>query len=143
MERNEELISVLKELREENAAQRRLLEKQCRITRRLSILLVCLVAAVAVFLFTLLPKITSTLDELNVVVENTQEITDELKAADIEGTIRSLSDTLNSVNGLVTDSSESLSITLKKMEAMDIDTLNKAINDLYHVVDPLASLFSR
>ena len=143
MEHADELISVLNELKEENAAQRRLLEKQCRLTRRLGILLVCLVATVAIFLFTLLPKITTTLNELDVVVTNTQEITEELKAADIEGTIRSLSGTLRSIDNLVTDSSESLTISLKKLEAMDIDTLNKAINDLYQVVDPLASLFSR
>lgn len=143
MDNTMELVSVLKELREENAAQRKLLEKQCRTTRRLGLILICLVAVVAVFLFTLLPQVTNTLNELNVVVANTQEITEELKAADIEGTIRSLSNTLDSVNNLVSDSSESLSATLKKMEAMDIETLNKAIQDLYRVVDPLASLFSR
>lgn len=142
MENNNELISVLNELREENAAQRKLLEKQCRLTRRISILLLCLAASVAVFLFTLLPKLTATIRELDIVVENTQEITEELKSADIEGTIRSLSDALNSIDGLVNDSSESLQATLKKMEAMDIDTLNKAIQDLHQVIKPLASLFS-
>ena len=45
-------------------------------------------------------------------------ITEQLKNADIEGTISNL-------------------------EAMDIETLNKAINDLYQVINPLASLFSR
>lgn len=142
MENNNELISVLNELREENAAQRKLLEKQCRLTRQISILLLCLAASVAVFLFTLLPKLTATIRELDIVVENTQEITEELKSADIEGTIRSLSDALNSIDGLVNDSSESLQATLKKMEAMDIDTLNKAIQDLHQVIKPLASLFS-
>lgn len=143
IEHTDELVSVLKGLREENAAQRKLLEKQCRITRRLGLLLVCLVAVVAVFLFTLLPKISSTLNELDVVVANTKEITEELKAADIEGTIRSLQDALTSIDTLVNDSSESISVSLKKLEAMDIETLNKAIQDLYRVVDPLASLFSR
>lgn len=143
MENQSELILALNELKEENIRQRRLLEKQCRLTRLLSVLFLCLVAVVAVFLFTLLPRITETLDELNVVMENTQEITSEIKTADINGTIQSLNDTLESVSGLVDDSAESLSQTLQKMEAMDIDTLNKAILDLYQVVDPLASLFSR
>lgn len=143
MENQSELILALNELKEENIRQRRLLEKQCRLTRLLSVLFLCLVAVVVVFLFTLLPRITETLDELNVVMENTQEITSEIKTADINGTIQSLNDTLESVSGLVDDSAESLSQTLQKMEAMDIDTLNKAILDLYQVVDPLASLFSR
>ncbi len=150
MEENRELLLAIRELTEENRKQQALLEKQCRATRTLGLLLVCLVAVVGIALFTLLPKISATLEgfdttlnELNVVVENTQVITDELKAVDIEGTIQSLSDTLDSVGRLVEDSSDSLTTTLKKMESMDIETLNKAIQDLYKVVDPLASLFRR
>lgn len=150
MEENKELLLAIRELTEENRKQQTLLEKQCRATRTLGILLVCLVAVVGIALFTLLPKITATLEgfdttlnELNVVVENTQIITEELKTADINGTIHSLSDTLNSVNGLVEDSADSLTASLKKLEDLDIDTLNKAIQGLYKVVNPLSSLFGR
>ena len=150
MEENRELLLAIRELTEENRKQQTLLEKQCRATRTLGVLLVCLVAVVGIALFTLLPKITATLEgfdttlnELNVVVENTQIITEELKTADIEGTIHSLSDTLNSVNGLVEDSADSLTASLKKLEDLDIDTLNKAIQGLYKVVNPLSSLFGR
>ena len=150
MEENEELLLAIRELTEENRKQQTLLEKQCRSTRTLGLLLVCLIAVVGIALFTLLPKITATLEgfdttlnELNVVVENTQIITEELKTADIEGTIHSLSDTLNSVNGLVEDSADSLTASLKKLEDLDIDTLNKAIQGLYKVVNPLSSLFGR
>ena len=136
MEENRELLLAIRELTEEN--------------RTLGILLVCLVAVVGIAMFTLLPKVTATLkgfdttlSELNVVVENTQIITEELKTADIEGTIHSLSDTLNSVNGLVEDSADSLTASLKKLEDLDIDTLNKAIQGLYKVVNPLSSLFGR
>jgi len=150
MEENRELLLAIRELTEENRKQQTLLEKQCRATRTLGVLLVCLVAVVGIALFTLLPKITATLEgfdttlnELNVVVENTQIITENLKAADIEGTIHSLSDTLDSVNGLVVDSADSLTASLKKLEDLDIDTLNKAIQGLYKVVNPLSSLFGR
>ena len=150
MEENRELLLAIRELTEENRKQQALLEKQYRATRTLGILLVCLVAVVGIAMFTLLPKVTATLkgfdttlSELNVVVENTQIITEELKTADIEGTIHSLSDTLNSVNGLVEDSADSLTASLKKLEDLDIDTLNKAIQGLYKVVNPLSSLFGR
>lgn len=150
MEENRELLLAIRELTEENRKQQVLLEKQCRATRTLGILLVCLVAVVGIAMFTLLPKVTATLkgfdttlNELNVVVENTQIITEELKSADIEGTIHSFSDTLNSVNGLVEDSADSLTTSLKKLEELDIDTLNKAIQGLYKVVNPLSSLFGR
>ena len=150
MEENRELLLAIRELTEENRKQQVLLEKQCRATRTLGILLVCLVAVVGIAMFTLLPKVTATLkgfdttlNELNVVVENTQIITEELKSADIVGTIHSFSDTLNSVNGLVEDSADSLTSSLKKLEELDIDTLNKAIQGLYKVVNPLSSLFGR
>ena len=150
MEENRELLLAIRELTEENRKQQVLLEKQFRATRTLGILLVCLVAVVGIAMFTLLPKVTATLkgfdttlNELNVVVENTQIITEELKSADIEGTIHSFSDTLNSVNGLVEDSADSLTTSLKKLEELDIDTLNKAIQGLYKVVNPLSSLFGR
>lgn len=150
MEQNRELILAIQELTEENRKQQALLEKQCRTTRTLGLLLVCLIVVVGTFLFIMLPKVTATLkgfdttlNELNVVVENTQIITEELKTADIEGTIHSLSNTLNSVNGLVEDSADSLTTSLKKLEDLDINTLNKAIQDLYKVVNPLSSLFGR
>lgn len=150
MEENRELLLAIRELTEENRKQQALLEKQCRATRTLGLLLICLVAVVGFSLFTMMPQITKTLEgfdatlnELNVVVENTQIITEELKAADIEGTIQSLSGTLDSVNGLVEDSADSLTASLQKLEDLDIDTLNKAIQGLYKVVNPLASLFNR
>ena len=118
MENHNELISVLQEIKEENKRQQTLLERQCRLTRNLGLLFLCLVAAVVISLATLLPRAVSTLNELNVVVSNTQEITEQLKDANIEGTINNL-------------------------EAIDIETLNRAINDLYQVINPLASLFSR
>lgn len=150
MEQNRELLLAIQELTEENRKQQVLLEKQCRTTRTLGLLLVCLIAIVGIALFTLLPRVTATLEgfdatltELNVVVENTQVITDQLKAADIEGTIQSFSNTLDSVGDLVEDSSDSLTASLKKLEELDIDTLNKAIQGLYKVVNPLSSLFGR
>ena len=150
MEENKALLLAIQELTEENRKQQALLEKQYRATRTLGLLLVCLVAVVGLSLFILLPKVTATLKgfdatltELNVVVENTQIITDELKAADLEGTIHSLSGTLDSVGSLVEDSSDSLTSAIKKLVALDIETLNTAIQDLYRVVEPLASLFGR
>ncbi len=150
MEEKKELLSAIRELTEQNRRQQTLLEKQCRTTRILCLLLVCLTIIVGIAVFTLLPRVNATLEgfdttlkELNVVVENTQVITDELKAADIEGTISSLATTLDSVGELVDDSADSLTATLKKLEELDIATLNKAIQDLYKVVKPLASLFGR
>lgn len=143
MEQNTGIITVLEELKEANIRQQKLLEKQVRTTRILGALLACLVVVFGIFFFTLLPKLSDTIDQLNTVAVNTQEITDELIAADLEGTINRLGTTLDSVQDLVNDNSNSVGETLKKIESLDIDTLNKAIESLYQVVNPLANLFGR
>lgn len=143
MDQNTALISVLEELKEANEKQQKLLEKQVRTTRILGALLACLVAVSGIFFFTLLPKLSDTIDRLNAVAVNTQQITDELLTADLEGTIDSLGATLDSVQDLVDENSANVGETLKKIEALDIDTLNKAISSLYQVVNPLANLFGR
>ena len=150
MENNNELLLAIRELTEENRKQQALLQKQCLTTKILGGLLIALVVMVGFTMITLFPKINTTLDgfdsvltELNVVVENTKVITQELKAADIEGTIQSLAGTLDSVGDLVENSSDSLTSAIKKLEGLDIETLNSAIQGLYKVVNPLASLFGR
>lgn len=143
MDQNTAILSVLEELKEANQKQQKLLERQVRTTRILGALLACLVVVFAIFFFTLLPKLSDTIDRLNAVAVNTQQITDELIAADLEGTIRSLGATLDSVQDLVDENADSVGETLKKIEELDIDTLNKAIGSLYQVVNPLASLFGR
>ena len=150
MEHQNEMLIALRELTEENRKQQAMLQQQYRTTRLLAILLIVLVAMVGLTMVTFLPKITATLEgfdriltELNVVVENTKTITQELTAADIEGTIQSLGGTLDAVGSLVEDSSDSLTSAIKKLEALDIETLNSAIQGLYKVVNPLASLFGR
>ena len=89
MENNNELLLAIRELTEENRKQQALLQKQCLTTKILGGLLIALVVMVGFTMITLFPKINTTLDgfdsvltELNVVVENTKVITQELKAAD-------------------------------------------------------------
>lgn len=143
MDQNTAMISVLEELKEANARQQKLLEKQVRLTRILSALLACLVIVFGIFFFTLLPKLSETIDQLGVVAVKTQEITDELLSADLAGAVQSLGSTLDSVQDLVDENANSVGETLQKIEALDIDTLNKAIESLYQIVHPLANLFGR
>ena len=118
MENNNELISVLQEIKEENKRQQALLERQCRLTRNLGLLFLCLVAAAVISLATLLPRAVSTLNELNVVVSNTQEITEQLKNANIV-------------------------VSLNTLFFIVISILFLAFIALFQVINPLASLFSR
>lgn len=141
MENNTEILSAINDLLEVNRRQQSLLEKQTRVIRILGVLFACLVLSAVIFLVTLLPRLSKTIDELNAVALNSQQITQELSQADLDGVINSLTDTLNSVQDLVDANSDTVAESLKKLETLDIDTLNQAIDSLYQVVNPLARLF--
>ena len=50
---------------------------------------------------------------------------------------------MEEVNGLVQTSQASLEQTMEKINSVDFETLNNAIQDLSKVVQPLAKLFAR
>lgn len=76
------------------------------------------------------------LDQTAVVVDNLETITSDLANADIEGM-------LNNVNELVLTSEGSMEEAAKKIDDIDITSLNKAIKDLQAVVTPLSRLFKK
>ena len=51
-----------------------------------------------------------------------------------------LSGMVESVNSLATDSQNAITEAMKKLDTIDIDTLNQAIQDLADVVEPLAKV---
>ena len=99
-----------------------------QITAAASIVILGIVLYVAV---TLLPRANATFDNLELVMGNLQVITSELADTDIDGMI-------NNVNRLVTSSQQDVEDALSKVNAIDFDSLNKAIKDLSDVIAPLA-----
>ncbi len=75
-------------------------------------------------------------DQTATVVDNLEKITTDIAATDLKGLVED-------VNSLVVTSEESIGEAVEKIDAIDIDTLNQAINDLQAVVEPLAKLFKR
>lgn len=74
--------------------------------------------------------------EVQTVVANVDKSTQEIAATDINGM-------LDNVNSLVATSEKSVQDTVKKIDDVDIESLNKAINDLSTIIAPLAKLFKR
>ena len=74
--------------------------------------------------------------EINSVMSNLEVVTDDLAKTD-------LTDMLNNVNDLVVQSEDSISDAMVKIDAIDIDALNGAIEDLGKIVAPLAKLFGK
>ena len=94
---------------------------------------VLMLLAVLCFAILLIPKINSVYKDLNSIIGNLQTVTQQLAEVDIE-------DIADDIDELVSGSTESLDKTLEKLEAIDIDTLNTAIQNLSDAAAPLANL---
>ncbi len=81
-------------------------------------------------------QVNGMMDDVQAVVENLDKSTQELASIDID-------DMLQNVNSLVDTSEKSVEETVKRLDDLDLDSLNKAIKDLSTIIAPLAKLFKR
>ena len=113
-------------------------KKQLFYTRILTVVLGAILASFIIALCIILPPAVRAINHIDDAVT---EAADTLEKADkaIDG--------VNSMTGQVTDfietNSESVSESMKKLQDVDFDGLNKAISDLESVVSPMAKLFGR
>lgn len=130
MEENKELLQLLEQI-EKNG------RKQVRIGRIQSLLMlvavVCCAGAVVLVLH-FLPQIAAVVDQMEVVLGNLERTTGELAALDLQSMVKD-------VDTLVVTGQESLEQTMAKLNTLDFEALNQAIQDLGKVVEPLAKLF--
>ena len=83
-----------------------------------------------------LDQATDMIDQTAIVVDNVENITADLAAVDIQGM-------MDNVNSLVVTSEASMEEAVEKIEDIDFDSLNQAIQDLQAVVEPLSKLFKK
>lgn len=130
---NEDKMDLLLEaLQQQNVS----LKKQLAWTRLSALIMVILIVAAGAAVAIIGPRLTSLLDQSNQIVQKLDAVAGELEEADISGM-------LADVNLLVEDSQDTMSEALEKIQAIDIETLNEAIDGLNTVVSPLAKLFGR
>lgn len=133
------LIPLLESISRESARQTDQLRRQLRMTRLVALFCACL-AAVAVFAcLSLLPRITGILTQADAILTQLQTT-----AETINETVPA---TMEDINALIAQSRTGLSAAfvsietaLQKINAIDIDSLNRAISDLAGIVRPLSAL---
>ena len=96
--------------------------------------LVVVVGSIVPELMDFASEAESLLGQAEVVLTNLEDVTNEL--AQVE-----LTKMIDDVNGLVTSSQQGLEGTLEKINSIDIESLNEAIDGLAKVVEPLAKFF--
>ena len=127
----EDFSAVMKRLEASNAAQERYARKQYRMSQLSTVANLAVLALVVFLVATLLPKVNATFEDLNTVMKNVQTITEDLAEVDVEGMMGNIDD-------LVVESSDSLTQAMKKINALDIEKLNDAINNLNDAIEPMA-----
>ncbi|MBR6147328.1 MAG: hypothetical protein IKQ44_03105 [Lachnospiraceae bacterium] len=134
MENNNETLDYLKQIRDLN--KKRLMWS--RVTALLMALFVVLVACVIPAVLNTLKVAEDTMLTANDTLEQAQSI-----MTDMTSTIDTMETTLESVTKLVNDSSESLVAAFDNINSIDFEGLNKAIEDLGNVVEPLSNFFKK
>ena len=109
-----------------------------RVTALLMALFVVLVACVIPAVLNTLKVAEDTMLTANDTLEQAQSI-----MTDMTSTIDTMETTLESVTKLVNDSSESLVAAFDNINSIDFEGLNKAIEDLGNVVEPLSNFFKK
>ena len=127
MEENKEIIELLKKLDESS-------QKRVRLGRILCVL--ALVAALfcgATFavVFSLVPQVETVLTQVQPVLRNLEQTSQQLAALDLEGMV-------SNVDALVVTGQQTLQQSMKKLDTVDFEALNQAIRDLSAVIEPLA-----
>ncbi|MBO4916237.1 MAG: hypothetical protein J5449_13660 [Oscillospiraceae bacterium] len=97
----------------------------------LALLLAVACAAAAI----LVPRALDTLDRIGVTLEGIDSLVETADAA-----LVAANEAADSANKLVADNSEAVAEAMEKFNSVDFETLNKAINDLADIVEPLAKV---
>ncbi|MBR6790115.1 MAG: hypothetical protein IKM31_04535 [Oscillospiraceae bacterium] len=126
-----QLESLVESIEHSSKQQLKLARLQCVLSGAAAAVL--LIAAVVCC--TLLPKVKDIAAELETVMINLTAVSAELEAADL-GTL------VQDVDALVVTGEQSVEETMKKLSAIDFETLNRAIENLADVIEPLAKFFN-
>lgn len=130
----EEFRDMLADLRKSNQEQADY-AKRAWIMSLISTIAVMIVAVfIVVYGAFLMPKVNRMLAQAESSLANIQKITEEVASVDFEGLI-------SDVGGLVETTEEDLNVTMRKIEGINFEQLNKAIEDLSNVIEPMAYFF--
>ena len=134
MEENREMLELLQKIEASN-------RKQLLYTR-----IQCIAALVAVACFAgvyflirdFLPQISAIITEIPGVVAQMESVLGNLEVVTTELTTGDFAGMIEGVNALVATGQAGLEETVTKLNAIDFEALNQAIEDLAAVIEPMA-----
>lgn len=126
-----QLHSLVESIERSAKQQAKLARLQCILSGAAAAVLL----VTAVICCTLLPKVKNIAADLEAAMTNLTAVSAELEAADLEGLVKD-------VDALVVTGEASMEKTMEKLNAIDFETLNRAIENLADVIEPLAKFFN-
>lgn len=133
MNDNQELKEILKQIEENTSRQKRYAKWECIMSIMMALSCVILVGLAYWASKDVIPVVQDSLIAVEHVTADLAVIADQLIDADLAGLVKH-------VDQMAVTSEKGIEEALKKINTMDIDTLNQAIQALYDVVEPLAKV---
>lgn len=126
---------IMEEIKESNAQQAKYARMQFRMSVITAVASVLALAVICYACAVILPKVNVTYQNMELILQDIKGITSELSEVD-------MSQMVGDVNHLVSSSEQNLQAAMDKINAIDIDGLNRAINNLSDAVEPFAKFFN-
>ena len=137
MDQEQKLTELLNEIKKSTDKQVLYARLQCIFS---IVAALCCVILLVVGL-KVLPELREASAQAETVLNNLETVTTELTRVDLGNMVENVDGLVQNVDKLVTTSQEGVEQTMKKIDAIDFDTLNKAIDDLSRVIEPIANFF--
>lgn len=132
MDNHSQIQELLRSMEENSRKQLRHSRIQCFFSIISAVCCVVLVWKVMGFM----PQLKILAEQMQLVLVNLEAVSGELQKLDLIGMV-------DNINSLVTTSQGGVEQTLRKIEEIDIDTLNRAVKDLADIVQPLADFIKK
>ena len=137
MEQNKQMLELLEKM--EKTSRRQLLFTQILCGFALAAALFCIIAMVQIR--QILPDLEGIIAQMQGVLGNMELAASQLAQLDVQSIVNDVGALVQEVSELTTAAQDSLKQTMTKLDAINFATLNKAIEDLAAVVEPLARFF--
>ena len=130
MEDKKEIIELLEKMEKSNRQQALIGLLQCIFS--LAAVVCCVIAVMMVR--NVLPELEQTMVQIDAVLNNLEQVTGQLAELDFANMVKD-------VDALVATGQDSLEQTMEKLNSIDFDVLNRAIQNLSNAVEPVARFF--
>lgn len=138
MDNNQKLLDLLERMEKANRKQVTFARLQFVFT---AITAVCC-ALLLLGGLKVLPQLQDAAFQATTVLTNLETVTTELANADLIGMVNNVDALVTNVDGLVGTSQVGVEQAMAKINAIDFDALNDAIQDLSDVIEPIAKFFN-